>query len=67
MEYQVRMYAMSDGDPKGEPKELDPDQVEGMADEDEEEVETASILTSSDDDEVVVEEVVVVGDVFRVV
>ena len=31
MEYQVRMYAMSDGDPKGEPKELDPDQVEGMA------------------------------------
>jgi hypothetical protein len=53
MEEVVSMYAMSDGDPTGEPKEMDPDRVEDFADEEEEEVETASIVTSSDDDEVV--------------
>ena len=51
MEDLVKMYAMSDGDPNGEPTELDPDRVEDFGDEDEEELETASVLTSSDDDE----------------
>ena len=45
MEDVIRMFAMSDGDPSGEPNELDPDRVEDFTDEDEEEVETASILT----------------------
>ena len=31
MEDVFRMYAMSDGDPDGEPMELDPDQVEDFA------------------------------------
>ena len=31
MEDVVKMYAMSDGDPTGEPTELDPDQVEDFA------------------------------------
>ncbi len=52
MEDKVKMYAMSDGNPTGEPDELDPDPVEDFADDDEEDVETAGILTSSDDDEV---------------
>ena len=50
MEDLVRMYAMSDGDPNGEPTELDPDRVEEFSDEDEEELETAGVHTSSDDD-----------------
>ena len=50
MEEVFRMYAMSDGEPTGEPQELDPDHDEDFDDEDEE-VETSSVLTSSDDDE----------------
>ena len=49
MEDVVKMYAMSDGNPYAEPKELDPDNENDFADE--EEVETSSILTTSDDDE----------------
>ena len=60
MEDIVRMYAMSDGNPTGEPNELDSDRANDFADEDEEEFETASILTSSDDDEGVSEEAVIV-------
>ena len=50
MEEVVKMYAMSDGNPYAEPKELDPDNENDFAD-DEDEVETSSVLTSSDDDE----------------
>ena len=63
MDEVFRMYAMSDGDPFGEPGDLDSDQVEAFADEEEDELETAGILTSSDDDEVIAEETVVA--VFR--
>jgi hypothetical protein len=47
MEEVFRMYAMSDGDPAGEPLELDPDHDDDFDDEDEE-------VETSDDDEGVV-------------
>ena len=59
MEEVFRMYAMSDGDPKGEPEELDPD-FEGDFDDDDEDEESSSVLTSSDDDEGVVEEALII-------
>jgi hypothetical protein len=59
MDEEFKMDAVSDGDPLGEPKDLDQDQVEAFADDEEEDLETAGILTSSDDDEVITEETVV--------
>ena len=59
MDDQFKMYAMSDGNPTGEPEDLDPDQMADFADE-EEEIEGIGILTTSDDDdEVVAEEEVI--------
>ena len=59
MDEVFRMYAMSDGDPLGEPQELDPDHDEDF-DEEDEEVETSTVLTSSDDDEGVIEEAIII-------
>jgi len=59
MDEAIKMYAMSAGDPNGEPGELDPDKGEYLEEDDD--IETAGVHTSSDDDEVVAEESVLTG------